>query len=201
LVVLAVGAHPDDIEFGAGGTLARLARREKVKFLIYTAGEVGGDPRKRRQEAKKAAETIGAEVRILGHRDGHLKADPRTVRELWEEVEKTKATTVFCPHFEDTHQDHAAAGRIAMTCWKKVDSIFFYEGPTVLDFNPNVFSDISRFFEVKRRALECFDSQMHKPLMDIQQVRGIAQHRAWQCGKSGALFEAFVLFRSKGGLL
>jgi len=201
LVVLAVGAHPDDIEFGCGGTLARLAKREKIEFLVFTSGEIGGKPKERRAEARKAAGIIGAHITFLNYRDGHLSMSPETVKQLRDSVDLTKATTIFCPYFEDTHQDHVAAARIAMTCWKKVDSLLFYEGPTVVNFNPNVFSDISSFFDSKKRAVESFDSQRHKPLMDINQVKGIAQHRAWECGKSGALFEAFVLFRSKGGML
>lgn len=198
MVTLAVGAHPDDIEFGCYGTLAQLAKKEEVRLLLLTSGEVGGNPRVRKLEAKRSAEVIGATLTVLNHRDGYLEVNARTVAEMSKMIGLADAKRVFCPHLDDSHQDHAAAGRIVMACWRNVNRILFYETPTTLNFQPNVYTDISSSFEHKKKALDCFNSQKEKPYLSIDQVRGLAQYRAWQCYRPSRLFEAFVLFRSIG---
>jgi len=67
--VLAIGAHPDDIEIGCGGTLLKLKQQgHKVYMLVMTRGESGGCPEKRLQEQEAAAEYIGAEEIFWGMR-------------------------------------------------------------------------------------------------------------------------------------
>jgi LmbE family N-acetylglucosaminyl deacetylase len=196
MVVLAVGAHPDDVEFGCFGTLARMASSEKICLLVLTRGEITARATLRVSESRKSASMLGAAIRILPHPDGELRQTGETVREVRNEIKRTGASTVFCPHINDTHQDHVAAGKIVMSSWKYVNRILLYETPTTTDFQPNVYCDITKTFGLKRRALELFESQGARPYLDTSQVRGLAEYRAWQCNRSKALFEAFVLGRA-----
>ena len=196
MVVLAIGAHPDDIEFGCFGTLARMSRKEKIFMLVFTRGEIAATPEVRISEAIKSAAMIGASVSFLSHPDGGLQQTAETVRELRDEITKRGADTIFSPHMEDSHQDHATAGRIAISSWKLVNRVLFYESPTTFNFQPNIYCDITETFEIKRQALDSFQSQKSKPSLETAQVRGLAQYRAWQCDRRNKLFEAFVIARA-----
>ena len=131
--VLAVGAHPDDCEFFAGGTLAALAR-EGARVTICactdgargTVGEAEGLAARRRAEAERAAVAIGAtEVVMLGHPDGSLRDDELLIGDLVHEIRRLRPLLVLA-HDPDTrwtrvgeryhlgHTDHQAAGRAAL---------------------------------------------------------------------------------------
>jgi LmbE family N-acetylglucosaminyl deacetylase len=196
LGILAIGGHPDDIEFGCFGTLAGMCRKEKISMLVFTRGEITAKAGVRTSEARKSAAILGAEIKLLSYPDGELRQTGETVQWLRDEIIRTKARTVFCPHIEDSHQDHVAAGRIGMSSWKFVDQVLFYETPSTINFQPNVYFDITRTFESKKKAIELFQSQKSKPALNTDQVKGLAQYRAWQCNRSNALFEAFVLGRA-----
>lgn len=194
-MILAAGAHPDDIEFGCFGTLAKLARKERVTLLVYTLGELGGDPETRRKEQIQNANLIGAKVKFMRHADGKLVQDSETVGEMREEITASGATTIYAPHPLDSHQDHATAGHIAMTCRNIVSEVLFYETPSTIRFEPNVFEDVTEHFPTKRKALSTFQSQGDRPYLSLSSLEGLAKYRAWQCYRQDRLFEAFELFR------
>jgi LmbE family N-acetylglucosaminyl deacetylase len=128
--VLAVGAHPDDCEFYAGGTLAALARDgARVTVVVCTDGAVGGSEggpelaARRRGEAERACAELGAaEVVFLGHPDGGLQADDRLIGDLVGAIRKARPTLVLGhdpsmlwtrvgERYHLGHTDHQAAGR------------------------------------------------------------------------------------------
>jgi LmbE family N-acetylglucosaminyl deacetylase len=131
--VLAVGAHPDDCEFFAGGALAALAREgARVTLCICTDGARGsleddaGLAARRRAEAERAASALGAtEVVMLGHPDGALRDDDVLIGDLVCEIRRVRPLLVLA-HDPDTrwtrigeryhlgHTDHHAAGRAAL---------------------------------------------------------------------------------------
>jgi two-component system, NtrC family, response regulator HydG len=196
MVILAIGAHPDDVEFGCFGTLARLARDDKIEILVFSSGEIAGNPTMRQEEAKCSARLINANVKILQFPDGNIVQNPDSVGITRKEVKRLNVTRIFAPFHEDTHQDHVAVSRIAMSCWKEVEEVLFYEVPSTIGYTPNTFYDISSTFVTKSKALSVYKSQLLKPYLDVDQIRGLARYRAWQCSRTGALFEAFVRFRS-----
>jgi LmbE family N-acetylglucosaminyl deacetylase len=127
---LAVGAHPDDCEFYAGGTLAALARAgARVTLAVCTDGAHGGREggaalaRRRRGEAERAAAALGAvELVWLGHPDGGLRDDGPVIGELVREIRRVRPllvlghdpTTLWTrvgERFQPGHTDHRAAGR------------------------------------------------------------------------------------------
>ncbi|MDP1793522.1 MAG: bacillithiol biosynthesis deacetylase BshB1 [Acidimicrobiales bacterium] len=114
---LCIGAHPDDVEIGMGGTVAKMVREgARVVIVDLTNGEPTpyGTPEKRAEESARAAAVLGVERRTLSQPNRYLfdTVDART--ELAEVMREFRPRTIFCPYAEDTHPDHIAASRIAV---------------------------------------------------------------------------------------
>jgi LmbE family N-acetylglucosaminyl deacetylase len=130
--VLVITAHPDDVDFGAGGTVARWTDTGlKVVYCICTDGQSGGyDPsvpradmgRIRRAEQEEAAGLLGvSDVRFLGRVDGELGPTTDLVRDLTAVIREVRPERVLCPSPERdwtalprSHPDHLAAGEAAI---------------------------------------------------------------------------------------
>src|SRR5262245_59028063 len=114
--LLVFGPHPDDIEIGLGGTVARhTAAGKTVGFCDLTAGELGsnGTPEERRREAEQAARVLGATFRDnLGWPDGRIDNAPAHVRSAVELVRRHQPRAVAVPYWRDRHPDHVAASRV-----------------------------------------------------------------------------------------
>jgi N-acetylglucosamine malate deacetylase 1 len=113
LDILAVGAHPDDVELSCSGTLAKeVDRGKKVGILDLTRGEMGtrGTAETRREEAAAAAEILGVSMRHnLGFRDAYFINDEAHQLEIIKILRKYKPEIVFCNAVEDRHIDHGRA--------------------------------------------------------------------------------------------
>ena len=114
--VLAIGAHPDDIELGCGGTIIKLISEGKnVGIIDLTEGELGtrGTRETRYQEAAKAAEILGVSVREnLGFRDGFLNNSEDYQLKIVEKIRKHRPEIVFANAIDDRHPDHAKAAKL-----------------------------------------------------------------------------------------
>jgi LmbE family N-acetylglucosaminyl deacetylase len=115
--LLAFGAHPDDIEFGCGGVIARetLAGR-KAHFVVCSRGEAGtfGTPKQRATEAKKAAALLGATIEFL-ELDGDARLEVRAVHtiKLAKIIRRVRPSVVLAPSLvENQHPDHARLGKL-----------------------------------------------------------------------------------------
>ena len=111
--VLLFGAHPDDVEWGAGG-IALLLQQRGVSFGIVdlTEGELGsrGTPAERAIEAQRAADFVGAVFREnLSMPDTALVDSPESRRQIATAIRKHRPRLVLAPYWEDRHPDHAAA--------------------------------------------------------------------------------------------
>jgi LmbE family N-acetylglucosaminyl deacetylase len=115
--LLAFGAHPDDIEFGCGGVIARetLAAR-KAHFVVCSRGEAGtfGTPKQRAAEAKTAAALLGATIEFLElDGDAHLEVRAVHAIKLAEMIRRVRPSVVFAPSLvENQHPDHACLGKL-----------------------------------------------------------------------------------------
>ena len=177
--ILAVGAHPDDVELGCGGTLALLARAGRsVGILDLTRGEAGtrGPPETRAAEAGEAARLIGARFRDgLDLGDGNLRTDRAAELEVIEVVRRRRPRLVFAPLPNDRHPDHVRAGRL-------VTDAAFYAGlraletglpphrpqqvvyfPSTFLAEPTFLVDVTGTLEVKLAAVRAFRSQFFDP--------------------------------------
>lgn len=146
---LAIGAHPDDIEIGAGGTLARLVDERPgltVDFVVMTSDE------RRRLEAQASAQAIAGGhlgaigLRILDFRDAYLATAGVSVKE---EVERLKDggpyDLVFCPSLDDAHQDHRFVAELVWQTFRS-STILEYEIPKYegISEQPNLFVELTR---------------------------------------------------------
>ena len=127
LQVLAVGAHPDDIEIGCGATLLTLAARPgtTVRGVVLTGSEA------RVQEATGALEAFfpGADLETHGFPDGRLPAHWEAVKDVLHELATRVAPdVVFCPRPVDAHQDHRLLGTLVPTVWRDA-LVLHYEIP------------------------------------------------------------------------
>ena len=195
MVVVAVGAHPDDIDFGCFGTLAKLSGSHEIHIFIFSGGEVGGLREVRIKEAEASATLIGAKVEVFGYPDGSIPVDAVSIEFLKKRIDALKPAVLFAPYCEDTHQDHRAVSRIVVSSCRYVPKILFYELPQTEWFEPNYYVDITDYFKVKEKAVRCHESQAHKPYYDIKGMRGQAVARAFKAFYPHRLFEAFYLYR------
>lgn len=116
LDVLAIGAHPDDVEIGCGGTLALLVERgHRVGILHLTRGEAGtrGSEPERRREAERAAEVLGVHwMGFLDCGDGDLATGTEEQNELLSVLRELRPELVLGPTPHDRHPDHSRAHRL-----------------------------------------------------------------------------------------
>jgi len=115
--ILAVGAHPDDVEFGCAPILIQEVRSgHEARILVTSKGEAAsaGTPEERAQEARDAARVIGAAIQFLElGGDCHLEHNPANAMTLAREIRRFKPDVVLAPHLgENQHPDHSAVGKI-----------------------------------------------------------------------------------------
>ena len=182
LDVLCVGAHPDDVEIGCGGTLLTLAGRPAttVTGLVLT-GTV-----ERRKEAEAALPEFfpGATVRVLDLPAGRLPAHWDAVKDALEDEARDLApTVVLAPRADDAHQDHRLLGRLVSTVWRDA-LILHYEIPKWDgDFgSPNVYVRLTE--DQARRKVEllhrCFPSQLSRDWWDDELFSGLMRLRGME---------------------
>lgn len=159
--VLAIGAHPDDVEIGIGGTLAaHAAAGDPVTILTLSRGARGGRADHRQHESLAAAELIGARLFLEDLVDTAISnADP-TVGIIERVVAEVRPTTVYVHSRNDRHQDHRAVHEAAMVATRRVAQVACYQSPSAtIAFAPTRFVSIDGFVEQKLALLACFASQ------------------------------------------
>jgi bacillithiol biosynthesis deacetylase BshB1 len=177
--VLAIAAHPDDVELTCGGTLAMLAQRGKTfGILDLTHGEMGtrGTAATRAAEAQKAAEILGASFReALDFGDGGLQVSRENELVLIDVIRRETPRLILTSYPDDRHPDHRRAGQIvrdaafyaglrrietAHPAHRPQQTLYFSTGY----LHPvNVYVDITPVIEKRRAAMAAFESQFHNP--------------------------------------
>lgn len=196
--VLAVGAHPDDVELGIGATLAKMSHAgDEVLILDLTSGEPTpfGSVKTRRAESDRAAELIGAKERIRLDLPNRELTDSiearRAVAEVYRAVRPDMILTQAGP---DYHPDHISASSI---CWKaRFDAKLTkstmtgepYWAPFLIHFlashmpralEPSFVLDISDEFAIKRKLIQIYASQFKaakREEMMLDKIESIARH-------------------------
>lgn len=199
LSILCLGAHPDDIEIGAAGTLLTLASQRpgsKVEWVVATS------PGCRSQEARASATALLAglaevEVRLLGLRESYLDSSGPVVKEALEAVRDAlpaEPDLVLTHHRDDRHQDHRALSDLSWNLWR--DSLILeYEVPKWDGdlSRPNVYVPLSdAVVERKLTHLRThFASQRGKDWFDDETFRGLMRLRGMECRSPSRYAEAF----------
>ncbi|TPV32414.1 bacillithiol biosynthesis deacetylase BshB1 [Paucihalobacter ruber] len=189
LDILAIGAHPDDVELGCGATLAKeIAGGKKVGILDLTRGELGtrGTPETRDQEAETAAKILGAKVRSnMEFADGFIVNDKWHQIELIKMIRLYQPEIVICNAIEDRHIDHAKASKLVSdACFLsgliKIDTKHedhddwqdawrpkaVYHYIQWKDIEPDVVMNVTGFMEIKLKAVMAYSSQFYDPKSD-----------------------------------
>ena len=197
--ILAIGAHPDDIEYGCAGTLVKYADRgHRIHLMILTGGEEGGDGKERQREQSAAAEIIGAQqVFWGGYRDTQLPLNKELIDKIEEVLLEVKPDLILVNYGDDTHQDHRVLTEATMSATRYVRNVLFFEVPTTQNFNPQVFVDISDTLERKFQVLKAHESQVMKTNIENMSIVELARANATFRGIQGRtkFAEAFAPLR------
>lgn len=184
--ILAIGSHPDDIEFGCGGTLAKYARKgHRLFLLVLTPGERGAAAEVRVGEQDAAARHLGVEeVFWGGFQDTSLIVSVELIRRIESVIAAVQPEFIFCHFPDDTHQDHRHLAQAVLSATRYIRNVLFYEGPTTQNFNPQVYVDISDTLAAKLEALEAHRSQVMKTNIEnlsiLEMARSFANFRGSQ---------------------
>jgi LmbE family N-acetylglucosaminyl deacetylase len=197
--ILAIGAHPDDIEFGCGGALFKYARQgHEVSLLVMTEGSGGGDPSVRRREQERSAQILRARKVFWGdYCDTALPMDRDLIRRVEGVIGVVEPDFIFVHYHDDTHQDHRHLSTCTITATRYTRNVLFYEGPTTQNFSPSVFVDIDSVLPEKIESLEAHASQVSKTHIEALSIVDLARSSAHFRGIQGRVrnAEAFMPLR------
>lgn len=179
--VLAFGAHPDDVEVGAGGLLARLAREGRSVTIAVVS--VPGEAKLRVAEARAAAKLIGAEViMVLGDEPRRVEdvAMHRIVRQLDEVVATVKPELVLTHSIRDMHHDHRLVHQATISALRRTPChlLAFTSTPELnaaSNFFGQCFADITDTLDVKLQAVAAHRSQLERHSVDLDVCRDLAR--------------------------
>jgi len=179
LDLLIFGPHPDDIEIGLGGTVARhTAAGHAVGLCDLTRGELSsnGTPDERQAEAAEAARVLGAAWREnLGWPDGGIEPTPAIIRSAADIIRRHRPRSIAIPYWDDRHPDHVAASHVLRTAvfrsglrrydtgaepWRPEWLCYYFINDSA---TPSFVVDVSAHYERKRKSLECYVSQFAPP--------------------------------------
>jgi len=180
LDILAFGAHPDDIELGAGGTIAKsIAQGKKVGVVDLTRGELGtrGSVKSREAEAVEASKILGLSVREnLGFADGFFINDKEHQLEIIKMLRKYKPNIVLCNAIDDRHIDHGKGSKLVSDAcflsglikieteingksqqqWRPKHVYHYIQWKNI---EPDFVVDISEFIEIKQKSVNAYQTQ------------------------------------------
>ncbi len=184
LDILAIGAHPDDVELGCGATLAKeIAQGKKVGILDLTRGELGtrGTAETRDKEAADSAKILGVSVREnLGLADGFFQNDKESQLKIIEAIREYQPEMVLCNAITDRHIDHGKGSKLASdACFLsglvKIETErkgvtqdkwrpkFVYHYIQWHNLEPDVVVDVTGYIEKKMEAVFAYKTQFHNP--------------------------------------
>ncbi len=180
--ILAIGAHPDDIELGCGGLLIKAARNGHTVFLYnLTRGEKAGDPQSRVEELRRSAKYIGAKALYIDRfPDTQLALSSDLINHIESCVNICRPDLVITHPMTDTHHDHRIVAEASIEASRNVSTILSYEMPLTKNFDAHLYYDISDSMDAKLELLSVFESQSHKIFLESKAIRGLAQYRALQ---------------------
>jgi Uncharacterized proteins, LmbE homologs len=218
--ILAVGAHPDDVEIGCSGTLALYSKSGAEVFTAHICtGDKGHKIIKpeelakiRAAECEKAAKVIKAKI-IHGHiGDGELEYN-LTMRDAVVDIIREADPDIIITHTpEDYHADHKFVSQLIvdasfmasvphiqtkLKATEKIAQIFFMEPNSGFNFQPTEYIDISEFFTMKLEMMKQHQSQLtwlkdHDNIDILDQIETTAKFRGYQCGVKYA--EGFIRY-------
>jgi two-component system response regulator HydG len=200
--VLAIGAHPDDVEIGAAGTLlAHRAAGDTVAILTLSRGAHGGDQLQRARESQEAADVIGARLFLDDLADTLIAEGNPTIGVIDNVIAEVQPTIVYTHSIHDVHQDHRNTHRAVMVAARRVGRVYCYQSPSAtVDYRPTHFVTIDDHIGGKLKAIDTFGSQVGvRDYLEPELISATARYWARYCGGSHA--EPFEVIRARAGSL
>jgi two-component system, NtrC family, response regulator HydG len=200
-VVLAIGAHPDDVEIGAGGTLlAHHGAGHQVAILTMTRGARGGAENRRADESEAAARVLGADLFLEDLDDTMVSEGDPTITAMSRVVEQVSPTILYTHSIHDVHQDHRNTHRAAMVACRGVGRVYCFQSPSAtVDFGPSLFVGIDEQLTGKLAALSAFSSQTAvREYLEPDLISSTARY--WGRFAQAKYAEAFEVVRDRGGM-
>jgi LmbE family N-acetylglucosaminyl deacetylase/CheY-like chemotaxis protein len=201
-VVLAIGAHPDDVEVGVGGILAaHRAAGDAVTILTLSRGYRAGGLKTAWAEGSASAEVIGARVILEDSPEPILGGAELIVRTIRRVVEELNPTIVYVHSNNDRHQDHRSVHEAALLATGSARTFACYQSSSsTVEFHPNRFVTIDDYLDAKLGMLECFAPEPDRPrYLDRHFVTATARY--WSRYGQGAACEPLEVLRESADVL
>lgn len=177
--VLAVGAHPDAVEIGVGGTLLRHGfMGDEVAVLALSHGADGDVGQERAAQAARAAELLGAELYLYDLEPERIAETEPTVGLIEGVVAEFAPTMVYTHSANDQRKDHRNTHQATLSATRRVRAVYCYEGPSAtVDFRPGRFVTVDPFIEAKIEAIGAFGTQITaRRYVDPEMVRATGRY-------------------------
>ncbi len=192
--VIAICAHPDDIEFNCAGTLLKhIAQGDKVVMVSVSDGattnhnhEIIRSREKAVSEAKRAASIVGAKLYILDYKALDIPCNHKIISELESLINRYDIDTVYTHWHSHTNQDHRRVSRSVLAAARCVKRVFMWEegiphSLCLSGFNPQMYVDITEHLDKKTDAIRAHKSQIEKYTKDIvDAIIARARYRGYQ---------------------
>ena len=200
--VLAIGAHPDDVEIGCAGTLLDHRRRgDRITVLTMSRGAIGGDQQQRLGESATTAEALGAQLLFADLPDTCIQDGVDTIRLIESVVAAIDPTVVYVHSKHDNHQDHRAVSTAARSATRGVRRVFAYQSPSATnEFFPTQFVNVDDTVRRKVEVLQMFRSQDGRSYLEPELVVAGARYWARHLAANARYAEPFEVIRSVGEL-
>ncbi len=187
--ILAIGAHPDDVELSCGGLLLSAARSgNDVYIYTITRGGAGGDPGQRVKEAQKSAQFMGAKaLRLDALPDSRLGEGYDLISRTESRIDNVHPGIILTHHAGDVHHDHRTIARATVEAGRYDSNILAHEIPLTRGFDPKMLYDISDVIDDKVQLVKLFASQSEKFHLRANAIKGLAEYRALQSRFKGSI--------------
>ena len=209
-VIVAIGAHLDDIELAAGGTLAKAARDGHDVYMIVMSqsgySNYNGKLMRKNEtavmEGRNAARVLGCKkLDILDFPNKDIAYDSKAVEAIEQRLNEIKPDIIFTHWPFDTHQDHVAVGKATISAARRYNTIYFYEpispsGRSYVGFRPQVYVDITDVIDTKIAALDEHATEKNK--YGDYWIRGVEARAAFRGYEMGRMYgEVFEVLREE----
>jgi len=176
--ILAVGAHPDDVEIGVGGALlSHRQRGDRVVVLTLSGGASGGDEAARRVEAEAAAARLDAVLHMADLPDTRMDVGPDTIDAIASVIRKVAPDVVYTHSAHDNHQDHRAVHHATLVAARAVPNVYCYQSPSsTVAFCPSTFVDVADHLADKLELLHAYGSQTTRAYLTDDHIRATAAY-------------------------
>ena len=194
--ILAIGAHPDDIEIFMFGLLCCFKKKGyEISMIVATDGSLGGNNLKnklvsdKKKESQKGLKKLGNPL-FLNIKDGSLGNEDKHTKIIKNSVLKLKPDIIVTHYYKDYHSDHICLSKIIKTVAGHSIPILYCDTMMGINFLPNYYVDITNYINDKINSVSCHKTQ--KPERFVSLVQLMNSYRSAQCNSpKGHYAEAY----------